>query len=225
MLRVQGPSSPHFNAMKFPTAAFLLFCSPWAVSAGTVLARKVRNTLGQPIAGLTIHLYRANGTGYDHKTVLTGPDGKWSVEVPSGEWWGSAHSAELLARGYFCFPGFMLCQQTPSCGSLGGLWGEGVIEWNPVVNPGNIVLTVVPTRPDLEVENARTAQAGVKVNFETTSLTMTTIRRWRIEKSTDLSTWVPMQTVALSGTSPVLVPDPPARALPSVISGPCRWKT
>ena len=202
------------HSMKFLAAGLLLLCSPLAVSAGTLLAGRVRNTKGQPIAGLTIHLYRSNGAVYDHETALTGADGKWSVEVPPGEWWGAARPDELLARGYFCLPGFVWC---PECGSFENpvnLWGGGVIEWFTVADPWNIFLVVVPTRPDLTVENPRTSKAGVKVTFETTTLNMTTIRQWRIEKSTDLITWVPMQTVALSGTSPVLVPDPASAETP-----------
>ena len=211
------------HSMKFLAAGLLLLCSPLAVSAGTLLAGRVRNTKGQPITGLTIHLYRSNGAGYDHETALTGADGKWSVEVPPGEWWGAARPDELLARGYFCAPGFVWCPELVLCENPGNVWGGGVIEWFQVEVPGewtqvadggNIFLVVVPTRPDLTVENPRTSKAGVKVTFETTTLNMTTIRQWRIEKSSDLITWVPMQTVALSGTSPVLVPDPASAETP-----------
>ena len=43
--------------------------------------------------------------------------------------------------------------------------------------------------------------------FETTTSAMTTIRQWSIEKSTDLQSWTPLQTVALSGSSPIIIPD------------------
>ena len=191
----------------------LLFTAmlPAAAESTSRLAGTIRNSTGQPIAGLTIHFYKRNVASFDHVTTSTAADGKWSIELPPGEWRGAAHSDDILKRGYFCFPGFVWCGDAgDQCGVGGwpGLWGPGFIDWNPVIDPGLINLTVIPTRPDLASEKPRTADAGVKISFETTAVAMSTIRQWRVEKSTDLLTWQAMQTVALSGASPVIVPDP-----------------
>ncbi len=198
-------------------SAILLLCATVSYAADTRLAGIVRDTTGQRLAGLTIHFFHRHASGFDHLTVTTGTNGAWSIELPAGEWRAAAQSDDILKRGYFCFPGFVWC------GAEGGtcdgeawppLWGGGFIDWNPVINPGQINLTVVPTRPDLRVEKPRTAAAGVTVSFETTVEPMATIRQWRIEKSTDLQSWTMMQTVALSGTSPVIVPDPDSTRAP-----------
>lgn len=171
----------------------------------------VRNTAGQRISGLTLHLYQRTGETFAHRSVTTAADGTWSIELPPGLWYGAAKSDDLLGRGYFCFPGFVWCDSLncdPQIELPPDLWGEGAIVWNPLLDPGLIDITIVPTRPDLSVEKPRTSEAGVKVTFETTAAAMTVTRQWRIEKSTDLIRWQPMQTVALSGASPVIVPDP-----------------
>ncbi len=193
------------------------------LQAGTLLAGKIRNAQGSPNGGLTIHFYRANGTGFDHQTAVTGADGKWQIDLPPGTWRGAAHTDDLLARGYFCETGFVWCGDSGEYCIGGGrnnfppLWGGGLIEWKPVIDPLRIVLTVIPTRPDLSVERPTSPGTGasIRVAFETTLLNMTTVRQWRIEKSTDLTTWVPLQTVALSGPSPVEVPDPTSAAAPA----------
>jgi len=210
-------------------AGFLILSAP-VLQAATLLAGKIRNAQGSPIAGLTIHFYRNNGAGFDHQTAVTGADGKWQIDLPPGTWRGAAHTDDLLARGYFCYPGFVWRGESGDFGNDFGivegridridfppLWGGGLIEWNPVIDPLRIVASVIPTRPDLSVEHptSQGTGAGVRVGFETTLLNMTTVRQWRIEKSTDLTTWVPLQTVALSGPSPVVVPDPTSAAVPA----------
>ena len=199
-----------------PLPAILLLCTAATLAADTRLAGAVRNTAGYPVTALTMHFYRRITTGFEHRTATTGADGKWSIDLPPGEWRGAASTDDLLARGYFCEPGFIWCGEAGQCdgGEWPGLWGPGLIVWDPVIDPGAVNLTVVPTRPDLSVEKPRTIEAGVKLTFETTAESMTTIRQWRVEKSTDLRTWTPMQTVALSGTSPVLVPDPASTRTP-----------
>lgn len=190
---------------------------PAAAENPSRLAGTIHNPAGQPIAGLTIHFYKRSAAGFDHLTTSTAVDGTWSIELPPGEWRGAAHSDDILKRGYFCFPGFIWCGEAgDQCGGdvWPPNWGPGIIDWNPVIDPGNINLTVIPTRPDLAAEKPRTVDAGVKLSFETTTAAMTTIRQWRVEKSTDLLTWQPMQTVALSGASPVIVPDPGSVSAP-----------
>jgi hypothetical protein len=206
--------------MKSLIVFLMLFC---AAAAGAETTHRltgfVRDTGGTPIVNLTIHFYQKNGKTFKHLTAVTGANGLWTVELPPGEWRGAAHTDDILSRGYFCEPGFIWCD-TGDCIGGGGsdwppLWGGGEIIWDPIaVNPGLVILTIVPTRPELSVEKARTAEAGVKVSFETTTQTMSVVRQWRIEKSADLLTWTPMQTVALSGTSPVIVPDPSSATTP-----------
>jgi len=184
---------------------------PAAAETTSRLAGTISNSAGQPIAGLAIHFYKRNVSTFDHLTTSTAADGKWSMVLPPGEWRAAAHTDDLLARGYFCEPGFIWCGEAGDrCGGGGWppLWGPGFIDWRPVIDPGFIHVTVIPTRPDLAPEKPRTTDAGVKISFETTTVAMTTVRQWRVEKSTDLLTWKPMQTVALSGASPVIVPDP-----------------
>jgi len=192
--------------------AFLILFTAGIVRGETTrhLSGMVRNTQGLPIRGLTIHFYQKNGASFTHLTAVTALNGRWSIDLPPGEWRGAASTDDLLSRGYFCGPGFVWCDG--GCGEVipwPPLWGGGEIIWTPVDgDPGQVDLTIVPTRPELSLEKPRTSQAGVKVTFETTAQDMTLIRQWRIEKSTDLQTWTPIQTVALSGTSPVIVPDP-----------------
>jgi len=200
-----------------PFPAILLLVTAAAALADTRLAGSIRDPDGAPVAAVTLHFYRAHATGFDHVAVTTGDDGSWSIDLPPGEWRASAHSDAILARGFFCFPGFVWCGE--AAGGCGGgiwppLWGGGLIDWTPVIDPGEIDLTLVPTRPDLGVKSPRTAEAGVVVSFETTTDAMTTIRQWRIEKSTDLRVWTPMRTVPLSGASPVIVPDPDSTTTP-----------
>jgi len=187
-----------------------------ATAQTTRLSGTVHDTAGKRIAALTLHFYKHNGAAFDHLTVTTAANGTWSIDLPPGEWRGAANSDDILRRGYFCFPGFIWCGDSgTACGEpFPPLWGGGELIWNPVVDPGIINVTVVPTRPDLSAEKPRTAAAGVKVTFETTTEPMTTVRQWRIEKSTDLTRWTPLQTVALSGASPVIVPDPASVSAP-----------
>lgn len=205
--------------MKTLIALFILFTAG-LTGAGTTrhLTGLVRNVPGSPIANLTIHFYQKNGESFTHLTATTGVNGRWAIDLPPGVWRGAASTDDILSRGYFCGPGFVWCGDGP-CGVDPGwppLWGGGEIVWTPIEgDPGEVTLIIVPTRPDLSVEKPKTAQAGVKVTFETTTQQMTLIRQWRIEKSTDLLTWTPMQTVALSGTSPVIVPDPVASTAPA----------
>lgn len=198
---------------------FLVLCTAAAVAAdNTRLSGIVRNTTGKPIAGLVIHFYHRNGLTFDHLTATTAANGTWAIDLPQGEWRGAAHTDDVLARGYFCAPGFVWCGNDGGlCGSdWPSLWGGGVIEWNPLIDPFvGVRLTLVPTRPTLTVEKPRSSAAGVKVSFEMTTQDMTLIRQWRIEKSTDLFTWAPLKTVALSGVSPVIVPDPASVSTPS----------
>jgi hypothetical protein len=196
----------------------LLACLSAAADAQTTrLSGTVRDNSGKRISDLTLHFYKRNGAAFDHLTVVTAANGTWSIDLPPGEWRGAANSDDILRRGYFCFPGFIWCGDAGElCGGdpFPPLWGDGEIIWNPVGDPGLINVTVIPTRPDLGAEKPRTAAAGVKVSFETTTEPMTTVRQWRIEKSTDLAHWTPMQTVALSGSSPVIVPDPGSATAP-----------
>lgn len=200
------------------TVLLLLACTALPAAAQySRLNGVVRNSSGERISSLTLHLYQRTGETFAHRTVNTAADGTWSIELPPGLWFGAAHADDLLARGYFCEPGFIWCDVPGGCTMEAipiGLWGGGEIVWNPILNPGLIDITVVPTRPDLSVEKPRTSEAGVKVTFETTAAAMTVTRQWRIEKSTDLIRWQPMQTVALSGTSPVIVPDPASSGTP-----------
>jgi len=203
------------------TVLLLLACTALPAAAQySRLNGVVRNSSGQPIAGLTIHFYQRTGETFAHRTVSTGADGTWSIELPPGDWRGAARTDDLLALGYFCAPGMPVCinanGELTECppDAWPPLWGGGEIFWNPILNPGLIDITVVPTRPDLSVEKPRTSEAGVKVTFETTAAAMTVTRQWRIEKSTDLIRWQPMLTVALSGTSPVIVPDPASSGTP-----------
>ena len=206
--------------MKTP-ALLLLACLSLPAAAQqqttTRLSGIIRDNAGKRIAELTIHFYQRSGTGFNHLTTTTAANGTWTIDLPPGEWRGAAHTDDILSRGYFCEPGFIWCGlEGELCGGdpFPPLWGGGEIVWNPVRDPGNVVFTVVPTRPDLSVEKPRTAAAGVKVSFETTTQPMTTIRQWRIEKSTDLVAWTPLQTVALSGISPVIVPAPDSVGTP-----------
>jgi hypothetical protein len=198
--------------------AFLVLFTAGIVSGETNrhLSGTVRNTQGLPIGGLTIHFYQKNGKSFTHLTTVTAANGRWAIDLPPGEWRGAANTNDLLSRGYFCGPGFVWCDV--NCGDvINGppLWGGGEIIWTPIIgDPGQVDLTIVPTRPELTAEKPRTAQARVKVSFETTTQDMTLVRQWRIEKSTDLQNWTPMQTVALSGSSPVIVPDPSSVATP-----------
>ncbi len=198
--------------MKIPALLLVSFAVPAA--AQTTLSGLVRNTSGERIAGLTIHFYKHTGEGFEHLSVTTAANGTWSIALPAGEWRGAARTDDLLTRGYFCAPGFIWCPEECSGGDWPDLWGGGLIEWEPIELPGLIDVTVVPTRPDLSVEKPRTAAAGVKVSFETTDAAMSVTRQWRIEKSSDLRNWQPLQTVALSGSSPVIVPDPESAQAP-----------
>ena len=207
--------------MKTLIAILVLFVAGAATAAETIrrLSGIVNDTSGARIANLTLHFYQKNGKTFNHLSTVTAANGVWSIELPPGVWRGAANSDDILKRGYFCFPGFVWCGDGGgACGVDPGwppLWGGGEIIWTPIDgNPGIVTITVVPTRPDLTVDKPRTKDAGVKVTFETTTQDMSLVRQWRIEKSTDLLTWKPLQTVALAGSSPVLVPDPAGATTP-----------
>lgn len=192
--------------------ASLLLTAPFALG-DTRFAGTVKNLKREPIADLTLHFYRRLESGFEHRTVVTSPNGSWQIILPDGEWRGAANTDDVLARGYFCIPGFVWCGGSGElCGGEAWppLWGGGVIDWpgTPITLPEEINLTVIPTRPELQIEKPRTRETSVRVSFETTTVTIQTVRQWRIEKSTDLQSWTALSTVALSGPSPVLVPDP-----------------
>ena len=179
----------------------------------------VRNTAGQPIAGLTLHFVAGSGPAAVHLTATTGSDGIWRATLPDLPWRAAPRSAELLTRGYFCFPGFVWCPP-----ELGGCtqqafpidpWGPGLIEWNPIIIPGlPIISIVVPTRPSLDVSRPPAGTAEIRVAFESTAEPMQIVRQWRIEKSSDMLRWSPLRTVALAGNSPVIVPDAGSAGVP-----------
>jgi len=201
--------------------ALLLCGAATTAMADTRLSGIVRNTKGTPIASLDLHFYQREGKKFNHLKATTGTDGKWSINLPPGEWRGAANTDDLLAQGYFCGPGFMVCGEPDSidCGVVGiigwpPLWGGGEIIWTPIDDPGFVNVTIVPTRPTLTVAKPLTSAAQLEVSFETTTQDMTLVRQWRIEKSTDMFEWTSLQTVALSGTSPVIVPDPASVSTP-----------
>lgn len=188
-----------------------------------------RDVVGKPLADLEMHCWRPNGAVWQHRSTRTDNNGVWSIELPVGDWRIAARPDELLARGYFCEPGsvvgspwtcanaqfdpvtgqFMVVECDPSTfPAVGILWGPGSIEWTPSPEDAPIILTAVPTRPSLEVIKSPNAGASIQLSFETQqTLPMTVTRQWRVEKSTDLIHWTPLQTVALGQLSPIVVPD------------------
>ena len=61
----------------------LLLTSMLPATAETTshLAGAIRNTAGQPIAGLTLHFYKRNVASFDHLTATTAADGAWSIRA------------------------------------------------------------------------------------------------------------------------------------------------
>lgn len=86
----------------------LLLTAPFALG-DTHFSGTVRNTGQQPIADLTLHFYRRLESGFKHRTAVTAPNGSWRIDLPDGEWRGATHTDDVLARGYFCMPGFVWC--------------------------------------------------------------------------------------------------------------------
>ena len=215
--------SPHGIHANFATMirlavlTFALTCA--AAGADSPWMGMVRNTAGQPIAGLTLHFVAGSGPAAVQLTATTGPDGIWRASLPDLPWRAAPRSAELVARGYFCFPGFVWCPPELGDCTMEGQpfdpWGPGLIEWNPIIIPGlPIVSIVVPTRPSLAVSRRPAGTTEVQVAFESTTEPMQLVRQWRIEKSSDMIRWSPLRTVALSGNSPVMVPDPESAGVP-----------
>ncbi len=193
----------------------------------------IRDTSGTPLSELNIQFWRPNGTHWQNRTTITGPDGKWELTLPASSWAIAPRPADLLARGYFCRPGalpgdFTGCldavESTTNPGEFRivpcppgsitnpppNLWGDWPIEWQPTpIDIGQINLITVPTRPTLSVTPPTASGTAISIAFDTQAgLPQTLTRQWQIMKSTDLMTWTPIQLVALAGTSPILLTDP-----------------
>ena len=218
-----------------PFAAMIAAADEPPPAPALTLSGVVRDTDLQPLAHLTIDFYRkldAEGETWERRSVETAADGSWSIALPAGEWLGAPHPHRLLARGYFCVPGFPICivpepantLSWTSCEvtSLPPVWQNpgGEIIWMPPRDPTNIELIAVPTRPSLEVSKPLSEPAAIKVAFETITdpaIEPQLVRQWRVEGSTDGRTWTALAVVALTGSSPIFLTDPDATSAPAVL--------
>jgi hypothetical protein len=142
--------------------ALLLCCVASSAAADTTrLSGIVRNTSGKPIASLDIHFYRRNGDGFSHLTATTAADGRWTIDLPPGEWRGAAKTDDVISRGYFCEPGFIWCGEAGElCDGVIGdwppLWGGGEIIWTQSTIPNSLTsFSFPPARPSTWRNHAR----------------------------------------------------------------------
>jgi hypothetical protein len=179
----------------------------------------LRDHLGQKLGDVTVRGFRRAGPGWQIVTTRTQHDGTFSLTVQHDRWLVMADADELVARGYFCVPGW-------------------IIDDPGVINPGNpicidtelfpigfppspltcgvvgdpIVFEAVPTRPDLSVTKAHGREPVIHLTFPWTTLPMRTVRQYIVQKSVDMVNWTPITTVSLDGQGRIDLPDTASEA-------------
>ena len=143
----------------------------------------VRDTEGEPLAGILVHSRPQEGNGAAAQTTRTDAQGRFSFTLPDGAWFIEVDPAELLERGYFCVPG-----------------------WNPGDFP-ELPLIAVPITPELSYSLSR----GV-VTLEATfdwlpGLEPSVMRMCAVQRSEDLVNWETFAIVGLTNP-PIKVEDP-----------------
>jgi hypothetical protein len=190
----------------------------------TTLSGVLRNHLGQTLDGVTVRGYRRVAPGWQILTTRTQADGTFSLSVPKARpqdrWLVMADADELVARGYFCVPGWIIGDPGtvvpgPICIAVELLptgFPPSPLTCGFVGDP--IIFEAVPTRPDLSITKVHGGEPIVHLTYPWTTLPMQTVRQYVLEKSVDMKNWKPVSTVSLDGFGRVDVPDAASAAEP-----------
>jgi hypothetical protein len=211
-----------FSAMR----SLLILCLIGCVCVGhesataeetVVIAGTLRNREGEALPHITVRASRRVAAGWHTLATETGLDGMFLMAVPKDRWVVMADADELVARGYFCVPGFIVGGPLDDCGMaelprgvppspLGcGTWGQPII------------LEAVPSRPELAVSKSPGESAVVHMTYPWTTVQMITVRRYVLEKSTDMVNWEPVSTVSLEGYGRLDVEIPGSHTQPCCV--------
>ncbi|MFT4641252.1 MAG: hypothetical protein ACI8T1_004589 [Verrucomicrobiales bacterium] len=93
--------------------------------------------------------------------LTTDPEGRFSIEVPSGRWTGIPDEIELLKRGYFCLPGFVW-EPEIVVDDTGIVPGEIILFESPV----DMELIAVPITPEIKMTDRDMEKGTVKLTAE-----------------------------------------------------------
>jgi len=158
-----------------------------------VFSHTFKDRAGEPLSQILIRATPINENPAEVVEKRTGPSGAITINLADGEWFVEIDQAELLERGYFCVPGSCFSE---SC------------------QP--IIINAVPLTPILAVNRSLTGTVSVVAEFDwITGIDPFIYRRFRIERSTDMSTWEPISSVLLSNP-PLRIVDPKATGAKAV---------
>jgi hypothetical protein len=149
--------------------------------------KTLRNNEGEVMPGILVHALPRDENPMPAQSTRTDGEGAFSFVLPHGAWFIQVDDAELLARGYFCVPG-----------------------WNP--EGPDLPLIAVPLVPRLTYEVAD-GKVTLVASFDwIVGLEPIAVREYRIERSEDFAEWEPIGTLRL--TEPPLRLEDPALQKP-----------
>ena len=154
-----------------------------------VFSHIFKDRAGEPLSQIMVRAKPINGNTAETVEKRTESTGALTLNLADGEWFVEVDQIELLERGYFCVPGSCL---SPNC--------------QPTI------IDAVPLTPILAVNRSVTGSVSVVAEFDwITGIEPFIYRRYRIERSTDMTTWEPISTVLLSNP-PLRIIDPKANS-------------
>lgn len=190
----------------FVLLSALILCTGFtALAEDTItLSGCIRDGVDVPLGNLTLDLTGQVDGETLTTSVKTDADGKFSIEVPQGEWKGVPDEEELLTLGYFCLPGF---EWDPSFDFLDGSEDRFVFAPGEIVqvpSPKDIELIAVPVMPTLKVREKNEKQGLVLIDaafeFPEEQAPADFFGDYEILRSVDMKTWETAMVLMLNSS-------------------------
>ena len=160
----------------------------------------IHDKAGNPLAGITLVLSGIVEEKKLAKSLITDSEGKFSIEVPSGNWIGIPDEIELLERGYFCMPGWEWDPET-----LGGLTVSRPGEIVQFQDPMGMELIAVPIIPTLKVTGRDPGNGSVKLTAEFIFGEVPPplfSANYQVYRSEDMKIWEPFTVIGMNNLRP-----------------------
>jgi hypothetical protein len=200
------------------------------LGAEELVTGRVRTRVGGSLEGVEVRFYRRVGPGWERRSLVTGADGSFSIQLPRDRWAVVTDDDDLLARGHFCVPMMWMIDDEWVCSAP----FQDLPPSEVPVNVGPITcerwgepldLVAIPTEPALRIlpeagVDIRQPSVGILVAYPFARTQRQLFApRYHLQRSTDLNSWTTMQTVTLDGQGGTLILDPTSR------TGECFYRT